>query len=98
MRDVYIIGVGMTRFAKHLDRSLRDLAIEGVEKALADAAISLDQIQAAYFSNSNWGFFSGQPKHSGAGCIQGFRTHGNSDHQCGKCVRQRRGPPCMRLG
>jgi len=34
MREVAVIGAGMTRFAKHLDRSMKDLAREAVEGAL----------------------------------------------------------------
>ena len=33
MREVAIIGAGMTRFAKHMDRSMKDLAREAVEGA-----------------------------------------------------------------
>jgi len=60
MREVYIVGVGMTRFAKHLDRSIKSLTHEAVKAALEDAGISKDLIEAAWFSNSSWGYFSGQ--------------------------------------
>jgi acetyl-CoA acetyltransferase len=60
MRDVYVIGVGMTRFAKFLDRSVKDLTREATENVLADANISMEDPQAAWFSNSNWGNYSGQ--------------------------------------
>jgi len=33
MRNVYIIGVGMTRFGKHLDRTEKDLVKEALERA-----------------------------------------------------------------
>jgi acetyl-CoA acetyltransferase len=60
MTDVYIIGVGMTHFGKHMDRSIKDLTREAVTDALADAGIEKEQLQAAWFANSTWGFFSGQ--------------------------------------
>ena len=60
MTDVYIIGVGMTHFGKHIDRSIKDLTQEAVTDALADAGIEKEQLQAAWFANSTWGFFSGQ--------------------------------------
>jgi acetyl-CoA acetyltransferase len=65
MRDVYIIGTGMTRFAKHLDLSEKDLAATAVKRTLKDAGISEKDIQSAVFSNSMWGYFSGQH------CIKG---------------------------
>ncbi len=34
MRDVYVIGVGMTRFGKFPDRGLKSLTQEAVEQAL----------------------------------------------------------------
>ena len=48
MREVAIIGVHMTKFGKHIDRSLRDLGQEAVMGAVKDAAISLKDIQVAY--------------------------------------------------
>lgn len=60
MRDVFVIGVGMTRFAKHLNRSIKSLARETLEKTLADAGIDKRQIEAVFFSNSNWGYQSNQ--------------------------------------
>lgn len=75
MRDVYILGIGMTRFAKHLDRSVKDLAKESFDKSIVDAGIEKDQIQAAWFSNSSQGIFTGQH------CIRGqvcFRPLGIS--------------------
>lgn len=65
MRDVYVIGVGMTRFAKHLDLSIKYLAQAPLEHAFNDAGIKKDQIQAVWFSNSCWGYFSDQH------CIRG---------------------------
>jgi acetyl-CoA acyltransferase len=61
MRDVYIIGVGMTRFGKHLDRSEKDLVREAVEKVMADVPeVKTSDIQSAFFSNTMWGFFTMQ--------------------------------------
>ncbi len=52
MRDVYIIGAGMTQFGKHPQRSLRDLGREACHQALRDAAISPGDIQAGYCGNA----------------------------------------------
>lgn len=61
MRNVYIIGVGMTKFAKHLDRTEKDLVAEAFTKALQDVDdIKKSDIQSAWFSNTTWGFFNMQ--------------------------------------
>jgi acetyl-CoA acyltransferase len=52
MRDVVIIGVGMTRFGKFLDRSLQDLGREATWDALADANVSAKDIPIAYVACS----------------------------------------------
>ena len=65
MRDVFVIGVGMTRFAKHLDRTIKSLAAEALKKTLKDADIGKDFLDAVYFSNSIWGYFTDQH------CIRG---------------------------
>jgi acetyl-CoA acyltransferase len=87
MRDVFIIGVGMTRFGKHFDRSIKDLTREAVERALADAGIEKEDLRAAWFSNSMWGYFSEQH------CIRGHAALGaagimsipifNTENACG---------------
>ncbi len=63
--NVYIIGTGMLKFSRYLDRSIKSLAGEALATVLEDAGISLDHIEAAWFSNSLWGMFSGQH------CIRG---------------------------
>jgi acetyl-CoA acetyltransferase len=60
MREVFIIGAGMTRFAKHKELSVKDLAREAVEKTLADAGLDRKRLQAVWFSNSTWGYYSSQ--------------------------------------
>jgi acetyl-CoA acyltransferase len=60
VRRVAIAGAGMTAFGKHRDRTLRSLVAEAVDGALADAAISACDIQAAYFANASAGLLSGQ--------------------------------------
>ncbi|RJP28634.1 MAG: thiolase family protein [Actinobacteria bacterium] len=65
MEDVYVIGVGMDRFGKCLDRSIKELAAKALHLALEDAGIAAPAIEAAWFSNSAWGYFSEQH------CIRG---------------------------
>ena len=52
MRDVFIIGVGMTVFGKHFDRSLRSLGFEACFNALKDAGVKPAQIEAGYCGNA----------------------------------------------
>jgi acetyl-CoA acetyltransferase len=58
--DVYIVGVGMTRFSKYPEKSIKQLTAEAMEAVLKDVTIKKDQIEAAWFSNSGWGMSQGQ--------------------------------------
>ena len=60
MRDVYIIGVGMTSFGRFLERSLRNLAEEAVALALTDAGVAHDAIEAIAFANATQDAMEGQ--------------------------------------
>jgi acetyl-CoA C-acetyltransferase/acetyl-CoA acyltransferase len=51
MRDVAILGVGMTKFGKHPDRSLVDLFAEAFFEAFEDSNIELRDIEALYYGN-----------------------------------------------
>lgn len=51
-------GVGMTRFARHPERSHADLAGEAVRAALADAGIDGRAVEAVFFGScgmATWG-------------------------------------------
>lgn len=52
---VYVIGVGMTRFAKLPGRTIKSMTGESVEMALKDCNLSKGDLKAAWFSNSGWG-------------------------------------------
>lgn len=60
MSNVYVVGVGMTRFGRMPDRTVKSLTCESVELALADAGISADLIGAAFFSNATQSPLEGQ--------------------------------------
>ncbi|MFA6009394.1 MAG: thiolase family protein [Desulfobacteraceae bacterium] len=60
MTPVYIIGLGMIRFNKYPERTVRDMAHEVIAQALADAGLTKESLQAAYFANTFWGMFSNQ--------------------------------------
>jgi len=65
MRDVAIIGAGMTRFGKFLDRSMKDLTREAVDAALTCAGIDKSKIETAVVGNAAAGLVTGQE------CIRG---------------------------
>ena len=60
MRDVAVIGIGMTRFGKLPDRSIKDLVREAVLGAVKDAGIRKKDIGAAYVGNAAAGLMTGQ--------------------------------------
>ena len=59
-QTVVIAGVGMTRFGKHLDRSLKSLAGEAIAEAMQDAGITASDLQAAYMANAAASVITGQ--------------------------------------
>jgi acetyl-CoA acetyltransferase len=58
--DVYILGVGMTKFGKYLDKSIKTLTGEALELVLSDCDLGRDDVEAAWFSNSYWGMYTMQ--------------------------------------
>jgi acetyl-CoA acetyltransferase len=60
MHDVAVTGVGMTRFGKMPERSIKDLVREAVQDALRDAGIGKCALQAAYMANAAAGIVTGQ--------------------------------------
>lgn len=60
MRDVAIVGAGMTNFGKFLDRSMKDIAAEAVNGALDSAGITRDKLQVAVVGNATAGLITGQ--------------------------------------
>ncbi|HTF35277.1 MAG TPA: thiolase family protein [Myxococcota bacterium] len=60
MNGIFIIGIGMTPFGRHLDRSIKDLTREAVEAALSDAGCERTQLGLAVFSNVAQGHMEGQ--------------------------------------
>ena len=65
MRDVSVIGVGLTRFGELWDKSFRQLTAEAGAKAIFDAGIEGKDIDAMYIGSMSAGRFVGQ-EHVGA--------------------------------
>ena len=60
MKNVAIVGAGMTRFAKYADRGLKDLSKEAVTAALESAGIDKKGLQVAVVGNAAAGLITGQ--------------------------------------
>ncbi|MBN9331225.1 MAG: thiolase [Comamonas sp. SCN 67-35] len=60
MEPIYIAGVGMTPFGRHLGLSVKDLTRQAVQAALRDAGCVSGQLQSAFFSNATQGHMEGQ--------------------------------------
>ena len=60
MRDVAIIGVGITKFGELWNKSFRDLGIEAGLKAIADANLSGAEIDGMFIGNMSAGRFISQ--------------------------------------
>ena len=56
----YVAGVGMTRFGKQMDKTLKGLAGEAIKLALADAGMDKSALQAAWMGNAAAGVVTGQ--------------------------------------
>lgn len=60
MRDVYVAGISMTKFAKQPERTLKDLTAEAVIGAIKDAGRVPADLQAAFVGNAVAGSITGQ--------------------------------------
>jgi len=65
MRDVAVIGLGLTKFGELWDKSFRQLIAEAGSKAILDAGIEGKEIDAIYVGSMSSGRFIGQ-EHIGA--------------------------------
>ncbi len=65
MRDVAVIGVGLTKFGELWDKSFRNLITEAGSKAIFDSGIEGIEIDAMYVGSMSSGRFIGQ-EHIGA--------------------------------
>jgi acetyl-CoA acyltransferase len=58
--NVYIIGVGMIKFGKYLEKSIKVLTGEALDEVFKDSGLSGKDIEAAWFSNTGWGMYTFQ--------------------------------------
>ncbi len=67
MNEVYVIGVGMTTFGKHPDRTAADLGAEAILEALDDAGLKTNDIEAGWVGHVFQGMAMGQRALGAAG-------------------------------
>jgi acetyl-CoA acyltransferase len=60
MREVRIVGVGMTAFGRHTDKTHTELAQMAAREALADANAKASDLGMAIYANVIQGFFAGE--------------------------------------
>jgi acetyl-CoA acetyltransferase len=85
--NAYIAGVGMTRFGKHLDISLKDRAGKAITQAVTDAGLSLVDIEAAYMGNAAAGVVQGQEMIAGQVALRELGGYGASTRKVQLCRR-----------
>lgn len=62
---IYVFSVAMTKFGKYLEKSYKNFTGEVLNLVQKDCDLNLDEIEAAWFSNSGWGMRENQH------CIRG---------------------------
>lgn len=63
MKDVAVIGIGMTKFGELWNKSISDIFVEAALKAIDNAGV--DHVDSIYVGNMSGGLFNGQ-EHIGA--------------------------------
>jgi acetyl-CoA acetyltransferase len=58
--NIVIAGTGMTQFGKQPNKTVRTLAEDAVQQALADAGIEAKDVETCFFSNAAAGLITGQ--------------------------------------
>jgi acetyl-CoA acetyltransferase len=90
MRDAYIGGVGMTPFGRFAGQTVRSLATHAVEAALADAGVSIGDVEIAFFANAADGLLTGQEPISGQVALRDTGLLGipivNVENSCASAV------------
>lgn len=60
LRDVYVVGVGMTPFGRHADKSFTSLGEDAIRDALEDAGMEFGAIEVAFCGHVMQGSTAGQ--------------------------------------
>ncbi|MCW5611784.1 MAG: thiolase family protein [Rubrivivax sp.] len=60
MDNIFIVGIGMTAFGRHLSSSLKQLTASAVQEALQDAGLNRSAVEEIHFANCVQGHMEGQ--------------------------------------
>jgi len=60
MEKTYVVGVGMTRFGRMPDETVKTMTRDAVTEALADCGAKIEDIGAAFFGNATQSYLEGQ--------------------------------------
>lgn len=74
--DVYVLGVGMTKFGRFPERSIREMGREAALGALSDAGIPKDDVNVLVCGSARTGILQG--RESGVGQLVGWELGINS--------------------
>jgi acetyl-CoA acyltransferase len=84
--DVAIVGVGMTKFGKHIETPLKDLGGQAIRLALQDSDREIDDVQMAFVANAMASVVTGQVSAVGQGILRASGFSGipvyNLDNAC----------------
>lgn len=78
MRDVFVAGVGMTRFAKQPDETVRTLTEAAVTEALQDSGLAAEEVESTFFGNAISGVITGQEMVRGQSALRNTGVLGGS--------------------
>jgi len=86
LRTVKIIGAGITKFGRQMDRNLKSLVAEAVNDALQEAGITKDQLEGAWVGNASQGVLQGQESIRGQVVLRAMGIGGipvvNNENAC----------------
>src|ERR1700730_6343506 len=84
--DVAIVGVGITKFGKHIETPLKDLGGHAITLALQDSNREIADIQMAFVANAMASIVTGQVSAVGQGILRANGFSGipvfNVDNAC----------------
>lgn len=60
MTEVFVAGIGMTEFGRHLDKQVWELAHQALERVLADAGAERSDIETVFYTGQTQGALQGQ--------------------------------------
>ena len=105
MRNVVVAGIGQTDFGSFLDRNVRSLAEEALDRCVRDAGLSIDRIGVTYFANALSGLITGQETIRGQVALRHMGLMGqpiiNIDNACASgssALHSRVAIRCLRPG